>query len=134
MADARLLSLDEMEILTRRRVRIHHRMLLVVGPAGIEPAVKPKKNAPVQSVRKTRWGKDNVIGALAFVSVEGIGQRLERDQRLNAAADDPAGAILGVVARETKISGRSAKVGSGNEIQFVRAQRFIGVHQTVNAV
>src|SRR5205814_8333684 len=65
----------------------------------------------------------------------GIGQRLEREQRLNACvADDPVGAILGVAVRETKISGRAANVGSGNEIQFVRAQRFIGIHQTVNAV
>src|SRR6266480_843633 len=112
MADARLLSFDEMEIRARGRVRINHRVFLVVGPAGIEPAVKREKNARVQSVRKTGWGKDNVIGALAFVSVDGIRERLERDQRLNAgAADDPAGAILGVVVREPKISGRSAKVG-----------------------
>src|SRR5437879_215271 len=135
MADARLLSFDEMEILTRRRVCINHRIFLVVGPASIEPAVKSEKNARVQSVRKTRWRKDHVIGAFAFMPGEWVGQGLEGDQRLNAgAADDPPGAILGVVVRETKILRQSTDVGSGNEIQFIRTQRFLGGHQAANAV
>src|SRR5256885_1095356 len=135
MADARLLSFDEMEIRARGRVRINHRIFLVVCPPGIESAVKSKKNTGVQSVRKARRRKNDVIGALAFVSGERIGDRLERDQGLNAGtADDRAGAVGGVVAGEAKIPSQPGDVRSGNEIQFVRTQRFIGVRQTVNAV
>ena len=135
MAHARLLSCDEMEIRARRRVRIYHRIFFVVGPSKIKSAVKSEKNSRVQPVRKARRRKNNVIGALALVAGEWIGQRLKRDQRLNAgAAHDPAGAIFGVVGREPEVLGQPAEVGSGDEIQFVGAQRLIGVHQTVDAV
>src|SRR5205823_9115266 len=122
MANARLLSLDEMEIRARRRVCIDHRVFLVVGPAGIEAPMKSEKNTRVQTVPKAWRRKNDVIGALAFVGGEWIWDRLERDQRLDAGASHPApGTILGVVGRETKILRQHTDVGSGNEIQLIRA-------------
>ena len=97
--------------------------------------MESEKDPRVHALRKARWREDDVVGALAFVSGEGIRDGLERDQGLNAgAADSCAGAIGGVVGGETKILRQPAEVGSGDEIQLVRAQWFVGVNQTVNPV
>src|ERR1043166_7245609 len=76
----------------------------------------------VQTVRKARGCKNDIIGALAFAPGEWIRDRLECDPRLDAgAADRPSGTIFGVVGRETKILRQQTDVGPGNEIQLVRA-------------
>ena len=135
MTDARLLSFDKVKIRARGWVRIDDRIFLVVRASGVEPAVESEKDPRVHALRKARWREDDVVGALAFVSGEGIRDGLERDQGLNAgAADDRAGAVGGVVRGETKILRHPAEVASGDEIQFVRAQGFVGVNQTVNSV
>ncbi len=57
-------------------------------------------------------------------------------KRLDPAAAHPlAGPILGVVGRIPKIRhGPVADLGGGNEVEFIGAERFIAVDQTVYAV
>src|SRR5262249_1064130 len=93
------------------------------------------KDAGVQAIGKSRRSKDDVIGSFTFKAGEGIRERLECNERLDASpADDSASAIFGVVGWETKILDQPTEIGWSDEIQFVGADRFIRIYKTINAV
>src|SRR5262249_28149306 len=120
---------------TRHWVGINHWILLIISPTEIESTMKPKKQSCVESGREARRSKDDVIGALALVTRHGIGEWLESDERLNPrAADDFAGPVFGVVGRESEELSPSAKVSSGDKIQFIGASGLVDVDQTVDAI
>src|ERR1017187_768794 len=124
-----------MEIIGGGRVCIDDRVFCVVGSTEIERAVKPEKKAGVDSVRKTGGRKKEVIDTSAFVPGQGIGDRLEREQRLNSSAtNDRTGAVRSVVGWKTKEFGHHGDIGAGDEIQFVSAKGEVGIRQAVDAV
>src|SRR2546423_1811451 len=101
---------------------------------GFAPAATAD-HCPARYVAPGSGPESDVVGAFAFHTSHRIGQRLKRDERRDArAADKFARAIFDVILREAKKFGRSADVRSGNQVQFVRAQRLVRVNEAIDAV
>src|SRR5882724_1347877 len=136
MTDVGFVISDKMKVVGwrpsgRTQVHIHQRILLIGDAAQIKLSMKANKNSVVQTDRKTRGSEGNVIGAFAFRARDWVRQRLKCNQRLNALpADNPSGPIFNVVGgKAKKPHWRHAELGRWYEIQFIRAQWLVGIHQ-----
>src|SRR5436190_396720 len=136
MANAGFIISDKMEIVGGGQVHIHQRVLLVGKATLAKFSVEANENAVVKARRKSGRRKGNIIGAFALGAGQRVRQRLKGDEWLDALAPDQGASPVGnVIGRKAEIRDDAvADLRGGNQIKFVRTERFIGINQTVNAI
>src|SRR6266516_2987361 len=135
MTDVGFVGSDKMKIVGHGQVHICQGVLLIAEAAQVKPSVEADENSVVQSGRESRRSEGDITGSFTLLASQWVGQGLKSHQRLNArSADDPAGAVFGVVCGKAKELDCPADVRHWYHIQFIRAQRLVGIHQAVDSI